>query len=218
MYIVKLDLIGSFQWNKTIGGIFGDEAYSMTNAIDGGYVLAGFTGSFGIQNDKMYIVKLDANGNTCGNTTTPIPTITTPTPTVTTPTPFSMIPTPVITTPIPTVSSGGTETTICTTVGINNRQAKIPSEFKLYQNYPNPFNPVTKIKFEIASSANVTIKIYDILGREVTTILNNEYKLAGTYEVEWNGSNFASGVYLYKISAQSRASDFVSVKKMVLLK
>ncbi len=90
----------------------------------------------------------------------------------------------------------------------------IPKEFKLYQNYPNPFNPITKIKFELPNDVNVTIKIYDLLGREVASIVRNEFRKAGRYEVEWNAGNFASGVYFYTIDA----GKFRDSKKMVLIK
>jgi hypothetical protein len=105
----------------------------------------------------------------------------------------------------------------------------VPLEFILYQNYPNPFNPTTKIKFSIPSAGSplsrgargvlVTLKVFDILGREVTTLIN-EQKSSGVYEVEFSvgsfgdGSNMASGVYFYQL----RINDFVSTKKMVLLR
>jgi photosystem II stability/assembly factor-like uncharacterized protein len=99
-------------------------------------------------------------------------------------------------------------------IGIKPILNDIPSLFNLYQNYPNPFNPVTKIKYDLPRNTNVTIKVYDLLGREVTTLINNEFRNAGRYEVSWNASNYASGVYIYRI----KAGDFVSVKKMVLIK
>ena len=89
----------------------------------------------------------------------------------------------------------------------------IPAEFSLSQNYPNPFNPVTKIKYQLAKSSDVILVVYDILGREVTTLVN-EKQDAGYYQVECNAINFASGVYFYKLTA----GDFSETKKMVLLK
>ena len=89
----------------------------------------------------------------------------------------------------------------------------IPGQYQLYQNYPNPFNPTTNIKFDLPKSSLVKIIIYDILGREVKTLVN-EFKNAGSYELNFDASNFASGTYLYRIEA----GDFVSVKKMVLIK
>jgi hypothetical protein len=94
----------------------------------------------------------------------------------------------------------------------------LPNEYKLYQNYPNPFNPSTKIKFTLPETARVTVRVYDMLGREVRKLVNTEQS-AGTHEVMWNGDNdmgqkVASGIYLYSVSTNK----FVQTKKMVLLK
>ncbi len=93
-----------------------------------------------------------------------------------------------------------------------------PTIFSLEQNYPNPFNPSTKIKFEIPGQARndnrlVTLKVYDVLGNEVA-ILVNEQKQAGIYEVEFDGTELPSGIYLYQL----KAGNFVETKKMILLK
>ena len=88
-----------------------------------------------------------------------------------------------------------------------------PKEFLLQQNYPNPFNPSTSIQYEINSMQFVTIKVYDLLGREVVTLVNEE-KPTGKYEVNFNASNLTSGVYFYRI----QAGDFVETKKMIYLK
>ncbi len=105
---------------------------------------------------------------------------------------------------------------ICVTcnprVGVNNGN-KIPSEFKLSQNYPNPFNPATIIRFTLPKAAFTSIKIYDILGREVKTILN-EFRNSGEGEVVFNATEFAGGIYFYKI----RSGNFTETKKMNLLK
>ena len=90
---------------------------------------------------------------------------------------------------------------------------EIPKEFKLYSNYPNPFNPVTNIKFDLPKDVQVSIKIYDMVGREVKTLVN-EFKTAGRYSVTFSGSDFASGVYYYSI----KAGEFEQVRKMILLK
>lgn len=88
-----------------------------------------------------------------------------------------------------------------------------PLEFLLEQNYPNPFNPSTKIKYSIPQSSNVMIKVYDILGNEIETLVNEE-KPVGSYDVKWNAVNLPSGVYFYQIKAGS----FTGTKKMILLK
>ena len=98
--------------------------------------------------------------------------------------------------------------------GIENEQGSIlPTEFKLEQNYPNPFNPITTISYQIPINKHVTIKVYDVLGKEVATLID-EFKPAGIHRVEFCTSNFSSGVYFYKLIA----GKYIDVKKMVLLK
>lgn len=95
---------------------------------------------------------------------------------------------------------------------------QLPKEYQLSQNYPNPFNPVTKIKYALPYASNVTLKVYDILGREVISLVN-EFKAAGSYIVEFNGKNYASGVYFYRIEAEGQnGRKYVERKKMVLVK
>ena len=98
-------------------------------------------------------------------------------------------------------------------VSVEANPQNIPLAYKLQQNYPNPFNPTTRISYEIPKSSFVTIKVYDVLGREVTTLVNEE-KTAGIYSVQFNGSNLASGIYFYRI----QAGDFVQTNKLVLMK
>jgi hypothetical protein len=91
--------------------------------------------------------------------------------------------------------------------------SEVPLNYYLSQNYPNPFNPVTKINYGIMKSSDVKISVYNILGKEVSTLVN-EFQTAGNYSVEFNASNFSSGVYIFKIAA----GDFVDIKKATLLK
>jgi hypothetical protein len=88
-----------------------------------------------------------------------------------------------------------------------------PTDFVLYQNYPNPFNPATIINFELAEETNVTIKVYDILGRVVTELVNGNLN-EGKHKVNFNAANLTNGVYFYTIEAGS----FRDTKKMILLK
>ncbi len=111
---------------------------------------------------------------------------------------------------------GGYGTILRTTNGgvfVKHINSKIPDRFSLYQNYPNPFNPVTRIAFDIPKSSFVEFVVYNVLGKEVSTIVNEKLS-AGRYEVNWNGSDYPSGVYFYRIEA----GDFVDVKKMLLIK
>ncbi|NJD23433.1 MAG: T9SS type A sorting domain-containing protein [Melioribacter sp.] len=100
---------------------------------------------------------------------------------------------------------------------VDERQV-LPTTFELSQNYPNPFNPTTKITYTLPQNSFVSLKVYDMLGREVKSLVNNEM-LAGNHSVDWNGENnsgfkVSSGTYIYRITA----GNFVSVKKMILIK
>ncbi len=104
-------------------------------------------------------------------------------------------------------------------IGIQQTSSEIPSGYKLYNNYPNPFNPVTKIRFSIpllrgvAEGRGVLLKIYDILGKEIALLVNEELK-PGTYEIDWDASNISSGVYFYSLITEN----FTQTNKMVVLK
>jgi hypothetical protein len=95
----------------------------------------------------------------------------------------------------------------------NSELYDVPSEYNLEQNYPNPFNPLTTINYSIINPGVVRIKIYDILGREVKTLVN-EFKQTGNYKVQFDASGLSSGIYLYRIES----GEFVQTKKMILLK
>jgi hypothetical protein len=86
-------------------------------------------------------------------------------------------------------------------------------QYDLLQNYPNPFNPETNIKYTVKSRGYVTLKVYDILGNEIITLVNEE-KPAGNYEVKFNGSGLASGIYIYKLTS----GNFIKARKLLLLK
>ncbi len=104
-------------------------------------------------------------------------------------------------------------------VGIKPISGDVPEEYSLFQNYPNPFNPSTKIKFSISPSHStgegqgVRLIIYDLLSREIATLVNEQLK-PGTYEVNWDASDYSSGIYFYKLSA----GEFTETKRMVIVK
>jgi hypothetical protein len=98
-------------------------------------------------------------------------------------------------------------------VGTKNINNNIPGKFSLLQNYPNPFNPITDIKYSIPKQTNVKLTIYDELGREMITLIN-EVQKPGTYVAEWDGTNYSSGLYFYRLECEG----FTEVKKMVLIK
>ncbi|MFN3872212.1 MAG: T9SS type A sorting domain-containing protein [Ignavibacterium sp.] len=100
-----------------------------------------------------------------------------------------------------------------TVVSVGDYNTEIPEHFELFQNYPNPFNPTTVISWQSPIGSHTTLKVYDILGNEVATLVD-EYREAGRYKVEFYASNLPSGVYFYKIVAR----DFTDIKKLVLLR
>jgi hypothetical protein len=108
----------------------------------------------------------------------------------------------------------GTTSADITVTGIEDKLiGSNPNNFELFANYPNPFNPSTKIRYAIPQASFTVLKIYNIMGQEVATLINEE-KAAGVYEVNFNAINLASGTYLYKLQAGS----FVETRKMILLK
>jgi photosystem II stability/assembly factor-like uncharacterized protein len=112
--------------------------------------------------------------------------------------------------------SGGTilkTTNGGTIAGIQQTSNEIPGQYELHQNYPNPFNPVTNIKFDIISNGDVKLVVFDIQGREITTLVNQELQ-AGSYNTDWNAANYPSGVYFYSLEI----NEFIQTKKMILIK
>jgi len=114
---------------------------------------------------------------------------------------------------IGTHGRGAFQTQVLTPISVQPISTEVPKGFSLSQNYPNPFNPSTNIKFEISKNSNVSLKIYDMLGKEVATLVNENLG-AGTYNSVWNASGFSSGIYFYKIKAGS----YTEVRKMILVK
>jgi hypothetical protein len=97
--------------------------------------------------------------------------------------------------------------------GVKALNTGIPATYSLSQNYPNPFNPTTNIKYSITKESQVTLKVFDVLGREVENLVNQK-QAAGSYEVNFNASKLSSGIYIYRI----KAGDFVQSMKMILIK
>jgi hypothetical protein len=98
--------------------------------------------------------------------------------------------------------------------GVNTASPQIIQNYSLEQNYPNPFNPTTEITFSVPQQSTVTLKIYDLLGREIKALLNNEKKAPGTYHIDFDGASFPSGVYFYRLSTEH----FSECRKMLLVK
>ena len=214
VYVVKLNPDGELMWSKTVGGDWSESANSVAVTNDGGFATVGFTLSFGTTPSisNMYVIKFDSVGNTCENSAEFMSQTSTGGNTSTL-SPGSHQLQINILEPTPMLSSGGNVNSLCKLVGTGNHHNEAPTFYKLSQNYPNPFNPVTLIKYDIPMSGDVKLSVFDIRGIEVSTLVNSRQE-AGSYSIEFNGSNLPSGVYFYEL----RVDGFVNVMRMVLLK
>jgi len=215
MYLVKTNDQGDTLWTRTYGGSQEDIAHSVQLTADGGYVLAGTTYSFGAGWYDFYLVRTDSQGDTLWTRTYGgrdldealcvqqssdggyvMAGIT-----------YSFgAGTPSF--PNMYVVKTGPEQS-----GIELGAIGMPSEYVLYPAFPNPFNPMTQIAYAVPKPGEVSLKVFNLLGEEVITLVN-EMQSAGTHTVLFNGSGFPSGIYLCRLQAGS----FVETKKMVLLK
>ena len=164
VYLIKADSNGNEQWTQTYGGSSPDEGFSVQQTTDGGYIITGYSDSFGSLR-VVWLIKIDSEGLVQISST------------------FSS-----------------------------------PTSFNLLQNYPNPFNPITTLRYDLPETGLVTITIYDMLGRQVKTLIDQTQD-AGYRSVIWDatkdyGKPVSAGIYLYKI----QAGKYMQTKKMVLLK
>ena len=109
---------------------------------------------------------------------------------------------------------GAFQTHITEPISVQLISSEVPQKYSLSQNYPNPFNPSTKIAFNLPVNSTVSLKIYDVMGREVSRLISNEFKSAGVYSVNFDGSNLPSGVYFYQLTSEK----YTAVKKMLMIK
>jgi hypothetical protein len=101
-----------------------------------------------------------------------------------------------------------------TSVGVEeNNYINSPIEFALSQNYPNPFNPGTVIRYQLPVASQISLKVFNVLGNEITTLVN-DYKPAGSYDVDFSSANLSSGVYFYQL----KAGTVIQTRKMLLIK
>ncbi|HCL00680.1 MAG TPA: hypothetical protein DHW42_11325 [Candidatus Marinimicrobia bacterium] len=219
IWLVKTDAKGDTLWTRTYGGTGQERAWDVHQTFDGGYIIAASTESYGVGNSDAWIIKTDAQGDTLwtkvmGGTDYDLIYSVRQTwdggyiLTGHKAAPYKMGP-------------GGDLWLIRlapdTVTSIAKNEQSMPKEFTLHQNYPNPFNHSTTIEYEIFKDARVILKIVDLKGREVKTIVN-EYQTTGKYSLSWdgtvNGINQPSGVYFYQIET----GVLKQTKKMLFLK
>ena len=221
-YLVRIDTNGSELWYKTFSGYDYDVCKTVRYKQGVGYILAGYSDSIaGIETKAK--VRIISESGLLLKETSYLPNIVNCT--------LSVFNSAEMTGDGGFIFAGYNEITsflsmyvvktdsllFSNPIGISSNHNNIPIEYLLSQNYPNPFNPTTNIKFEIPKDAHVSIKIYDLLGREVFSV--KEYKQAGSYEMMFDGSNLASGLYFYSIKAETSQRDvYTETRKMVLIK
>jgi hypothetical protein len=218
--LLKTNESGDFLWSKTFGGSGDDIGKCMIQDSDGGYVILGSTEPYGAGESDMWLIKVDSLGDkiwtkTIGGDSVDYGNY------------------------IQQTSDGGyivVGTTYSYGAGgsdiwvirlekdpyishMEKENNSVPSSCSLDQNYPNPFNPTTVISWQLAVSSNVELSVYNLLGEKIETLINKPMP-AGYHEVEFNGQNLSSGIYLYKIVVDSygEAGAWQDVKKMTLLR
>jgi hypothetical protein len=214
IFLLKTDTLGNELWTRTYGDSSDERAYSVEKMADDGFLICGMTRSMGAGSSDYYLIRTDSLGDTLwtrtyGGTSSDEA--------------LDAHPTDdggyVIAGYSQSYTAGWADFFLVKTNAdglvpiVQTHEAEIIQSFRLYQNYPNPFNPVTTIEFQIPNTDLVSIKIYDILGREITTLLDKTLP-AGWHQVRWDTGTVPSGVYFYRLTA----GKYDVVKKMLLMK
>jgi hypothetical protein len=203
VWLIKTDVSGDTLWTKTYGLEGLNEGYSVQQTTDGGYII-GSTTYYGSGPSHFWIIKTDASGDTLWTKT------------------FGGSGRGQLvqqTSDGGYIIVGGTGDVWLIKLAadpvdyLSPNQNELPENYALYQNYPNPFNPVTVISWQLAVSSHVDLSIYNILGQKVATLVNKKQPV-GSYQVQWDATGFATGVYYYKIEA----GEYSEVKKMILIR
>lgn len=211
MQLIKTDSAGNAEWTKTFGGTGRDYGYEVEQTTDGGYIIAGSTLSFGSGGDDVWLVRTDMNGDqiwsaTYGGSSSDVA--------------YSVNQTfdggYIVTGHTLSYGAGVHDVWLIRiapdVTAVDEAHAGV-TECRLFQNYPNPFNPRTTIRYNLPGSTRVLLRVFNVAGQEIATLVNGE-QTAGDKSIEWNPGDLASGVYFYRLDA----GGFKSVKRMLLVK
>jgi hypothetical protein len=224
IYLSKYSTNGNVEWKKVIGvpNVY-EEGMSVEQTVDGGYFIAGTKRT--TYNSRVCIIKTDNMGDTLWTRLYGSQADNNYTNAHSAQQTFDggYIITGTIRYSNP---NAGTDVYLLKVnenglLPVVENQENLPLQFSLSQNYPNPFNPITVISFSLPVTSNATVKVYNILGQEVATLINNKELHVGNHEVEFDASKLSSGLYFYKLTAhqgESSTGEFSQVKRMILLK
>jgi hypothetical protein len=210
-YIINTNSLGDVNWSRTFGGVNNDMAYSILQTTDGGFVAAGETESFGAGEYDFWMIKMNAEGDslwsrTFGGSNDDRC--------------YSIQQTSdggfILAGETVSFGSGSSDFWLVKTgpeLAAESREELLPEEYALHQNYPNPFNPSTRISYELTRTRHVALTVYDVLGREVATLVDG-MQTTGNHNATFDGSELASGIYLCRL----QIGEWSQTRKLVLLK
>lgn len=219
VYLLRTDSDGNLLWSQSYGGASNDRGWSVQQTTDGGYVIAGYSESFGVGDKNVYLIKTDEFGSSGCNEST-AGTVVGNTATIVNSTQTSIGSGGFVNTTTTITGAGATvDSLLCSNFPTDIEQFPDSpdanaEEFTLFQNYPNPFNPSTRISYSLSNSSFVSLTVYDILGREIETLVD-EFQKAGTYVAHFDASKLASGIYFYKLQT---GPGLLETKKMLFLR
>jgi hypothetical protein len=213
VYLVKTNSSGDTLWTRTYGGASYDRGYSVQQTSDGGYIVAGSSNFVGATPGDVYLIKTKSSGDTLWTRAYGGASYDRG---------YSVQQTSdggyIFAGETYSFGAGAYDVYLIKTLGdgtlsVQDYRTVMPAEFALLQNYPNPFNPATVIRYQIPVRSKVTVKVCDLLGRNVATLVD-EVQEAGDRSVEWDASGMSSGVYFYRL----QAGVVTQSKKLILLR